>query len=127
MVSVRSKEDLEKAKRCAELLYGGAESVTSEMIAGLVDELPLVRIAKGEAKATLADVMVKLGLADSKSGHGGKRVSGRGGQATDLRRGRVREREECEAAGVCHSGDGSGGWLGAARSCGQENAQVRPF
>ena len=37
------------------------------------------------------------------------------------------EREECETAFICHSGDGSGGWLGAARSCGKENAQVRPL
>lgn len=73
MVSVRSKEDLEKAKRCAELLYGGAESVTSEMIASLVDELPLVKITKDStAKVTLPDVMVKLGLAESKSAQDGE-------------------------------------------------------
>ena len=68
MISTRSKDDLEKAKRCAELLYGNADAITNAMLAGLVDELPLIKVPRDAAmKGSLSDLLVKMEFAESKS------------------------------------------------------------
>ena len=68
MISTRSKDDLEKAKRCAELLYGNADAITTDMIAGLVDELPLIKVPRDAAmKGSLPDLLVKMEFAESTS------------------------------------------------------------
>ena len=69
MRSTRSEEDLQKAKICADLLYGEHPTLTKEMLSQVIDELPLTRLSMEEMKnATLADYLVKLQFAESKSG-----------------------------------------------------------
>ena len=67
MKSTRSSEDLNKAKRCADLLFGNHEVLTKEMIDDVIDELPMSHISKQEKSLTVADLLVTVGLADSKS------------------------------------------------------------
>lgn len=67
MKSTRSTEDLNKAKRCADLLFGNHEVLTKEMIDDVIDELPMSHVSKQEKSLTVADLLVTVGLADSKS------------------------------------------------------------
>lgn len=67
MKSTRSSEDLNKAKRCADLLFGNHEVLTKEMIDDVIDELPMSHVSKQEKSLTVADLLVTVGLADSKS------------------------------------------------------------
>lgn len=67
MKSTRSIEDLNKAKRCADLLFGNHEVLTKEMIDDVIDELPMSHVSKQEKQLTVADLLVTVGLADSKS------------------------------------------------------------
>lgn len=67
MRTTRSEADLMKAKRCADLLYGRQECLSKEMIDDVLDELPMVRVEKEEKSKNIADLIVRLDLADSKS------------------------------------------------------------
>lgn len=71
MKSTRSTEDLNKAKRCADLLYGSHEVLTKEMIEDVIDELPMSHVSKQDSRLTVADLLVTVGLADSKSWYEG--------------------------------------------------------
>ena len=85
MRSTRSEQDLQKAKKCAEVLFG-KESITKEYIEDVIDELPLTRVPKAK-EWTVVDLIVSVGLADSKSNvwrdewvvEAGKRVVASGG------------------------------------------------
>lgn len=65
MRSTRSEQDLQKAKKCAEVLFG-KENITKEFIEDVIDELPLTRVPKAK-EWTVVDLIVSVGLADSKS------------------------------------------------------------
>ena len=68
MRSVRSETDLQKAKKCAELLYGGIKSVDRSSLEDILDELPLSEFSEAElAGKSITDLIVSLGLAPSKS------------------------------------------------------------
>lgn len=68
MRSVRSELDLQKAKKCAELLYGKSKRVDRSSLFDVLDELPISEFREAElAGKTMADLIVLLGLAPSKS------------------------------------------------------------
>ena len=92
MLSTRSPEDLEKAKRCAAILYGEMETVTEEEVRDVMDELPLEKLSAAAMKGkTVADYLVALRCAESKSTTWRRAMSNRGGEAT--RAGRRRQAE----------------------------------
>ena len=67
-LSTRSAGDLQKAKRCADVLYGTQEELTEDLIRDIMDELPLeVLDATMMSGKSVADYLVTLKLADSKS------------------------------------------------------------
>lgn len=79
MRSVRSDADLQKAKKCAELLYGGNKSIDYSALMDVLDELPLSRFSKAEmAGKTVADLLVFLHIAQSKSSSSILNMSTRG-------------------------------------------------
>lgn len=66
MRSTRSEEDLMKAKKCAEILYGKQDMLSKELLADVLDELPMTELTK-EKQWGICDIMVSVGLAESKS------------------------------------------------------------
>ncbi len=67
-LSTRSAEDLQKAKRCADVLYGTQEELKEDMIRDIMDELPLeVLDATMMSGKSITDYLVTLNFADSKS------------------------------------------------------------
>ena len=67
MISTRSEEDLRKARKCTELLFGKQGVITKEMIEDVLDELPMVQLEQKEKQWSVVEILVHLGLADSNS------------------------------------------------------------
>lgn len=68
MRSVRSEMDLQKAKKCAELLYGGKESIDPSSLSDVLDELPLYEVHRSEITGkSIADLLVLLHFSQSRS------------------------------------------------------------
>ena len=67
MISTRSEDDLRKAKKCTDLLFGKQGVITKEMIEDVLTELPMVRLEQREKQWSVVEVLVQLGLADSNS------------------------------------------------------------
>ena len=68
MLSTRSADDLQKAKRCAAILYGDIDVLTEEVIRDVMEELPLEKLEANVMKGKMiTDYLVALKMAESKS------------------------------------------------------------
>lgn len=68
MLSTRSADDLQKAKRCATILYGDIDVLTEEVIRDVMEELPLEKLEANVMKGKMiTDYLVALKMAESKS------------------------------------------------------------